>query len=202
MAWEASGLPSPFLPGQECSELFSSVIELLMPHLSPFQWTRDLLKGRLVSSFHPCCFLFHLEPSILAGPFPPPGFREERVTFIAHLLCTLSVVSWNSHHNCSFLNNYWFSFPAVLGPRCCVGFPPATALRLLIAVTSLVAERGLWGACASVVAARGLNSCGSQALEQTQKLGCTGLVALRLVGSSRIRGQTCVSHLGGQICYH
>ena len=37
--------------------------------------------------------------------------------------------------------------------------------RLLIAVASLVAEHGLWGAQASVVQASGLSSCGSRALE-------------------------------------
>ena len=83
-----------------------------------------------------------------------------------------------------------------------MGFSPVAALRLLTATTSLAAEHGLYGAWASAVAACGLNSCGSQALEQTQKLRCMGLVALRLVGSSRIRGHTCVSHLGRQICYH
>ena len=38
-------------------------------------------------------------------------------------------------------------------------------LRLLIAVASLVAEHRLQGAWASVLAARGLRSCGSPALE-------------------------------------
>ena len=38
--------------------------------------------------------------------------------------------------------------------------------QLLIAVASLVAERRLSGAWASVVVARGLRSCGSQTLER------------------------------------
>ena len=38
-------------------------------------------------------------------------------------------------------------------------------VRLLIAVSSLVVEHRFQGAWASVVAAHGLSSCGSQALE-------------------------------------
>jgi len=45
---------------------------------------------------------------------------------------------------------------AVLGLRCCRGFSLVAMCGLLIAVASLVAEPGLQGAQASVVAARRL----------------------------------------------
>jgi len=45
------------------------------------------------------------------------------------------------------------------------GATPFEACGLLIAVTSPVAEHRLWGTQASAVAARGLSSCDSQALE-------------------------------------
>ena len=63
---------------------------------------------------------------------------------------------------------------AVLGLCCSAGFSLVVgsksyslvkALGLLIAVASLIAEHGLWGAQASVVQASGLSSCGSRALE-------------------------------------
>ena len=59
------------------------------------------------------------------------------------------------------------------GLRCCAGFPLGAASGgrslvvvrgLLLAVVSLVVERGLWGTQASGVEACGL-SCGSWALE-------------------------------------
>ena len=77
-----------------------------------------------------------------------------------------------------------------LGLHCHTGFflveasrdcSPVVVCGLLVEVASLVAEHGLWGARASVVAVRGLSSCGSQALEH--RLGSCGLVALRHVGS-------------------
>ena len=56
-----------------------------------------------------------------------------------------------------------------MGIPCCPGFSPVGAsggcspvvCRLLIAVASPVAERGLQGAQASAGAVRGLSSCGS-----------------------------------------
>ena len=62
---------------------------------------------------------------------------------------------------------------AARDPPCCVGFPLvvvsggsslAAVSGLLVAVASLAVECGLWGVWASVVAALGLSSCGSQAL--------------------------------------
>ena len=62
--------------------------------------------------------------------------------------------------------------------------------RPLIAVASLVAEAGLWGAQASVVAAHGLSSCGSWAPERRlSSCGARGLVAPPHVGSSWTRDQ-------------
>ena len=60
----------------------------------------------------------------------------------------------------------------MLGLHCCVGFFLAVESRgsslvvvrgLLIAVASLLAEHGLWGAQASVAVARVLSNCGTQA---------------------------------------
>ena len=57
----------------------------------------------------------------------------------------------------------------VLGLCCCMDFFSSCSeqelLWLLIVVTFLGAEHGLSGTRASVVAARGLSSCGSQGLE-------------------------------------
>ena len=61
----------------------------------------------------------------------------------------------------------------------------AVVLGHLIAVNSLVEHR-FSGVQASVVAAHGLGTCASLALE----LRCTGLVALQHVGSSQTRDQT------------
>ena len=68
--------------------------------------------------------------------------------------------------------------------------------RLLTGVASLV-EHGLY-ARASVVVARGLSSCGTQA----QQLWCTALVAPRHVGSSQTRARTRVPCIGRQILNH
>ena len=64
-----------------------------------------------------------------------------------------------------------YLFLAVVGLRCCEGFPPAVesggcflvVVHGLLIVVPLVAEHGLWGARASVVEARRLGSCGSRA---------------------------------------
>ena len=54
----------------------------------------------------------------------------------------------------------------------------------LVAGAALVMERGLWGAQTSVVAACGLSSCDSQALEhRLTSSGTWPYVALRHVGS-------------------
>ena len=52
-------------------------------------------------------------------------------------------------------------FLAPLGLRCCSGFSLVFIWKLLIAMTSLVAELGLQGSWASVIAAPGLQSSGS-----------------------------------------
>ena len=70
----------------------------------------------------------------------------------------------------SFIYLFW----VVLGLHCCSGFSLVVEIRgyslvvryrLLIVVVSLVAEHRLWGSQASVLAALGLSSCGSHALE-------------------------------------
>ena len=53
-----------------------------------------------------------------------------------------------------------------------VGYSLVVVCRLLITVTSLGVEHGLWGAWASAVAARGLSSCSSQVVER--RLSCRG----------------------------
>ena len=69
------------------------------------------------------------------------------------------------------------------------GLSLAVAPGLLIAVASLVAEHWLRGVWASVVAACGLSSCGSRALEHRLNSCVSGSVAPRHVGSSRIRDE-------------
>ena len=59
-----------------------------------------------------------------------------------------------------------FSFSLVAASR---GYSLVTVCRLLTAVISLAVARGLQGTQASVVAAHGLNSCDSQALEHRLK---------------------------------
>ena len=93
---------------------------------------------------------------------------------------------------------------AGLGLRCCAGFSLVSesrgcslvaVLRLLIAVASLAAQHGLWGAWASVVGVRRLQSTGSIVVAH-------GLSFPKPVGSSLIRDQTCVSCTGRQSLYH
>ena len=71
-------------------------------------------------------------------------------------------------------------------PLWCTGF----SLRWLLL---------LWSAGSRVC---GLSSCGPRARAQVQQLWCTGLVALRHAGSSRIRDRTRVSSIGRWILYH
>ena len=90
---------------------------------------------------------------------------------------------------------------AVLGLHCCAwaffscseqGLLFGAVRGLLIAVASLVVEHRLQ--------ARSLQQLwhvGSRA--QAQQLWCTGLVALRHVGSSQTRDRTCVPCIGRQI---
>ena len=103
-------------------------------------------------------------------------------------------------------------FSAVLGHHGCTGFSLVVEVRgssLLAVCGPLVAgaaplmECGLWGAQTSVVAACGLGSCDSQALEhRLSSSGTWPYVALRHVGSFWTRDQTCVSCSGRQILYH
>ena len=95
----------------------------------------------------------------------------------------------------------FYSFLAALGLRCCMrAFSSCGKWRLLF-----VTVRGLLTAVASPVAEHGLQAHGLQQLwhmaqqlwladsrAQAQQLWHTGLVALRHVGSSRTRAQTCV----------
>ena len=97
-------------------------------------------------------------------------------------------------------------FLAVLGLHCCSGFSlvVASGRYSLVAVASLAVKHGLQVGQVSGVAAHGLCSCGSQALEhrQAQQLWCLGLVAPRHVGSSQIRNQTHVFSIGRLVLYH
>ena len=84
----------------------------------------------------------------------------------------------------------------MLGPGCRAGFSVVTVsrgysliVRLLIAVASLVAEHGF----------SGVRLPGSRA--QAQQSWHMVLVALRLMGSSWTRDQTCVSCIGWWILY-
>ena len=60
---------------------------------------------------------------------------------------------------------YLFIYGCVGSSLLRTGFLFIAVCGLLIVVASLVAEHGALGACASVVVARGLSSCGLQALE-------------------------------------
>ena len=90
----------------------------------------------------------------------------------------------------------FYLFLAALGLCCCVqafsscgerGLLFIAVCGLLIAVASRCGAEAV-GVRASVVVARGLNSCGSWAPEhRLSKLWCVGLVAPRHVGSSRTR---------------
>ena len=74
--------------------------------------------------------------------------------------------------------------------------------RLLIALTSLVAEHMLYGVWASAVVARGLSSCSSQAPEhRLNSCGTWGLAAPWHVRSSRLRTWTWVSYTGRWVLY-
>ena len=95
-------------------------------------------------------------------------------------------------------------FLAVLGLCCCTGFPlVATSrgysliavYRCLIAVASFVAEHRLQGVQTSIVWLLGSRA-------QAEQLRCMGLVVPQHVGSSQIRDQTHVTHIGRQILNH
>ena len=73
-----------------------------------------------------------------------------------------------SLHICGCVYFLLFYLRSVLGLHYCTGFSlvvaiggysPVAGHRLLIAVASLAAEHGPWGAPASAIAARGLSSC-------------------------------------------
>ena len=78
----------------------------------------------------------------------------------------------------------------------------SSLLRLLTTVASLVPEHRFKDMRASVFVACGPSSCGSQALEHRLNSRDMGLVALRPVGSSRIRNQIYVPCIGRWILYH
>ena len=66
-----------------------------------------------------------------------------------------------------------------------------------------VGEPELWGARASVVAAHGVSSCGSRALEHMfSSCGTQPQLLQGHVGSSPIRDRTHVSYTGRRIHYH
>ena len=107
------------------------------------------------------------------------------------------------HYPHVFLNVYLFIlFSAVLGLSYCTSLSLVVesrgyfliAMRLLIAVASLVAELGLQGARTSVAVAPGLEDTGAV-------VGHTDLVVLKHLGSSQIKDQTHVSCIGRWIVY-
>ena len=104
----------------------------------------------------------------------------------------------------SVLKGFYYLFLALLGLRCCAGFSLVVAsggnflvavCRLLIAVASLVAEQRLWGSWASVVAAHGLSSWGSQTLEHRLSSAVHGLSCSAACGIFPDRGsKLCLLH--------
>ena len=95
-----------------------------------------------------------------------------------------------------FIHSFWLHWVFVAFSSCCERGLLFVAVRgLLIAVASLVMEHGLQ--------AHGLQQlwlAGSRA--QAQQLWCTGLVALRHVGSSQTRARTRVPCTGRRIVNH
>ena len=65
----------------------------------------------------------------------------------------------------SFLKSNFLSL--CLNFHCCVGFSLVVVNGFLISVASLIQKRELWGTWASLVAAHGLNNCGSRAREHS-----------------------------------
>ena len=80
------------------------------------------------------------------------------------------------------------------------GYSLVVMCGLSIAVVSLVAWALHWWA--SVMAARRLNSCGSQVLKQAQELWYPGLVVPRHMGSSQTCDRTHFSCIGRWILNH
>ena len=116
----------------------------------------------------------------LTSPFSlitgvPCSLGTEERDLCAQRNTSLSTIHWNILP-LSFFKNYLVL--AVQGLRCCVGLSPVAVPGLLTAVASPVAEHRLWGMWVSAVAARGLCSCGSQALEH--RLSGCGAEALLL----------------------
>ena len=125
-------------------------------------------------------------------------------------------IIYNTHYQiCIKLNLFSFLIVlfiylfilAVLGVHCCTGFSPVVASegyslvavsRLLIVPPSLIAELGLQGTQASVVEARGLSVCSSQALEHS--LNSCGTLGQLLRGMWDLPEP--VSCTGRQILYH
>ena len=104
------------------------------------------------------------------------------------------------------LTQYFLGVGAVLGLCWSSGFSLVaaskgcslvTVLEALSVLVSLVAEHGLLGKQASAVAAHGLSSCCSRALEH-RLLWCIGLVALQYVGFSRQGIESRSPALGGR----
>ena len=97
---------------------------------------------------------------------------------------------------------YWFL--AVLGLRCCTGFPLVVVSGGLLSCCGAGASQSTLPLLRSI----GARACGLQELRlpgpraQAQWLWHMGLIALQHVGSSRIRDQTHVSCIGRQILYH
>ena len=95
-------------------------------------------------------------------PFPSP-MHESLTGLNTNLEPGSAVLFFFSQGRYIYINNFIYLFLAVLSLRCHVGFSLAVVSKgcSLVAVASLVEEHGLWGAPASVVAARGLMNCGS-----------------------------------------
>ena len=100
----------------------------------------------------------------------------------------------------TFFFFFWLRWVFVVGVFVAAcGLSLVAVHGLLIAVASRFRAR-LLGVRASVVAARGLSSCGSWAVEC--RLSNTGLVAPWHVGSSRTRARTRVPCIGRRILNH
>ena len=102
---------------------------------------------------------------------------------------------------------FFFFFLSLLGLGCCAGFLWLQPVGATLHCGARASHCGGFSCCgaqalgtwASVVEARGLSSCGSQALERRLSSCGVGSVALRHVGSSWTRVRTHVPCIGRQI---
>ena len=115
-----------------------------------------LLWGRLIYlSMYNLCIIIDIFLSVILSPFVL--FRMRGFFKLNFIYVFLAVLGLCALHRFSLVAS--------------VGYPLAVVCRLVIMVASLGVEHGLWGTWASVVAACGLSSCISWAVEHRCSCG-------------------------------